>query len=229
MWKKDYLYYHFYCLYHLLVVALIICGLIRIFHQLEKLMKLLFINACIRGDKSRTLQLAKYFLSNYKNQYKDVEIEEIDLNKENIHPILSKELENRDRLIKNKEYDNEIFKYARQFSLADKIVIASPCWDYSFPSILKVYIENVCVLGMTFRYNTEGSQSTGLSKFSSLLYVTTVGGYPHDKEYMNNISAFLGNGKYFEVCATGLDIVGNDVNKILEEAKTKLDKISNKF
>lgn len=192
-------------------------------------MKLLFINACIRKEKSRTLQLARYFLSKYKSQFKDVEIEEIELSEEKIYPILNKELENRDKLIKNKEYDNEVFKYAKQFSKADKIVIAAPCWDYSFPSILKVYIENICVLGLTFKYNTEGSQSTGLSKFDSLLYITTVGGYPHDKEYMKNITAFLGNGKYYGICAKGLDIVGNNPNKIIKETEAKLDKIVQEF
>ena len=188
-------------------------------------MKLLFINACIRGKKSRTLELASYFISKYKKENKDIKVEEVVLNDTKIKPILNKDLEKRDHLIKSKKYDDKIFDLARQFAVADKIIVAAPCWDYSFPSILKVYIENICILGMTFKYNTEGSVSTGLSNFSSLLYITTVGGIPYDKEYMKNITAFLGNGKYFEVSAQGLDIIGNNPTEILSNAKKELDNI----
>ena len=192
-------------------------------------MKLLFINACIRDKESRTFSLANHFLSKYKEIYKDVEIKELVLNNEKINPILNISLKERDKLIKNKEYENKFFSYAREFASADKIVIAAPCWDYSFPSILKVYIENICVLGLTFKYNTKGNTSIGLSKFSSLLYITTVGGYPCDKAYIKNIASFLGKGKYYSVFAKGLDIVGNDINGIINKAKKKLDKISKVF
>ena len=193
-------------------------------------MKILFINACIREKESRTLNLANYFINNLKEKEKNIEINELLLAEEKeLKPILKEELAFRNELIKQKEYNHDIFKYAQEFSKADKVIIAAPCWDYSFPSILKVYIENICVLGLTFKYNVSGDTSTGLSKFSSLLYITTVGGIPHDKEYMKNITAFLGKGNYFEVCATGLDIIGNDVNKILNKAKNKLDKLIELF
>lgn len=43
-------------------------------------------------------------------------------------------------------------RLAEQFAQADEIVVAAPYWDLSFPSILKVYLERVCVTGITFHY-----------------------------------------------------------------------------
>ncbi len=190
-------------------------------------MKILFINANIRGNKSRTLELTKYFLKKYKQKYNDIKIEELDLSKEDIKPIMKKELEQREFFISNKIYNDQMFKYAKQFKEADKIIISAPCWDYSFPSILKIYIENISVLGITFKYDLKGS--IGLSKFNSLLYITTVGGDIYDNSYIKNISQFFGNGKYYEVLALGLDTFGNDVNKILNDAKLKLDELVEVF
>lgn len=190
-------------------------------------MKILFINACIRDDKSRTLALAKYFISKYKAKYNDVKVDEIDLGKENIKPLLNKELKERDFFVNNKVYNDKMFNYAKQFSKADKIIIASPCWDYSFPSILKVYIENICVLGITFKYDFKGS--IGLSMFDSLLYITTVGGYDYNNDYIRTITKFLGKGKYHEICVKGLDIFGNNEKEILDKAYDELDKMVEVF
>ena len=45
-----------------------------------------------------------------------------------------------------------MFYYARQFAEADQIVIAAPFWDLSFPAILKAYMEQITVSGITFEY-----------------------------------------------------------------------------
>lgn len=48
-----------------------------------------------------------------------------------------------------------MFKYAHEFANADLIVIAAPFWDLSIPALLKVYIENIAVDGITFEYSLE--------------------------------------------------------------------------
>ena len=49
-----------------------------------------------------------------------------------------------------------MFRYARQFAAADKIVIAAPLWDLSFPAQLKVYLENIYVTGIVTKYSDAG-------------------------------------------------------------------------
>ena len=42
-------------------------------------MKVLFVNACLRGEKSRTLALCSHYLKELKAAKPDTEIEELDL------------------------------------------------------------------------------------------------------------------------------------------------------
>lgn len=131
-------------------------------------MSILFINACIR-ENSRTLKLAKSILSNMSG-----EIIEVNLSKENLMPLNCGLLEKREDLLRCKSMDDPMLFYARQFANADEIVIAAPFWDLSFPAILKVYMEQITVAGITFEY-TNG-RPCGLCKAKRLTYVTTSGG-----------------------------------------------------
>ena len=131
-------------------------------------MSILFVNACVR-ENSRTLILAK-------NIMKDMvgEITEVNLNLEAIEPLDRASLEKRDSLIREGKYDDPMLRYAKQFAEADDIVIAAPFWDLSFPAKLKIYLEQIAVTGLTFKY--VGGRPFGLCKAKSLTYVTTSGG-----------------------------------------------------
>ena len=131
-------------------------------------MSILFVNACVRKN-SRTLVLAKHILSNMSG-----EVIEVNLNQENIVPLNRELLEKRERLISGQNKNDPMFYYARQFAEADEIVIAAPFWDLSFPGILKAYMEQITVSGITFEYIT--GRPCGLCKAKSLTYVTTSGG-----------------------------------------------------
>ncbi|MCD9021890.1 NAD(P)H-dependent oxidoreductase [Cohnella silvisoli] len=43
-----------------------------------------------------------------------------------------------------------------QFVVADKYVFVNPIWNYSFPPVMKAYIDSVCVAGKTFKYTDKG-------------------------------------------------------------------------
>lgn len=131
-------------------------------------MSILFINACVR-ENSRTLVLAKNILSKMSG-----EVTEVNLNQENIVPLNRELLEKRENLISNKNMDDPMFYYAKQFAEADEILIAAPFWDLSFPGILKAYMEQITVSGITFEYLS--GRPHGLCKAKSLKYVTTSGG-----------------------------------------------------
>lgn len=132
----------------------------------------LFINACVR-EKSRTMVLARDFL----NRFND-EVTELNLENEGVLPLDRELLKKRENLIASEAFDDEIFRYARQFATADEIVIAAPFWDLGFPALLKIYIEAITVSGITFRYN-EGIPQ-GFCKAKKLTYITTSGGPIYD-------------------------------------------------
>ena len=131
-------------------------------------MPILFINACVR-ENSRTLVLAQKILSDMSG-----EVIEVNLNEENIPQLNRELLKRREKQIDSGNKNDPMFCYANQFAQADEIVIAAPFWDLSFPAILKTYMEQITVSGITFEY-TNG-RPAGLCKAKRLTYVTTSGG-----------------------------------------------------
>ena len=185
-------------------------------------MNILYINACVR-EASRTNELSQYALSKLQGN-----IEEINLDFEKITPLYKEQLELRDSLIGNKNYNHPMFKYAKQFANSDIILIATPYWDLSFPTILKTYIENINVNGITFLYSEKG-YPISLCKAKKLIYITTAGGPIISDDYgFGYIKAlaenFYGINDINYIKAEGLDIYGANVQEILEKAKIDIDK-----
>ncbi|MEG0873958.1 MAG: NAD(P)H-dependent oxidoreductase [Clostridiales bacterium] len=177
--------------------------------------KILFINACVRPE-SRTRFLAAEVL----NQMDGV-VEEINLEKAGIEPLNFQSLQERNTGIQNNDFTSPVFQYAKQFSDADKIVIAAPYWDLSFPSALRVYFEAVTIHGLSFNYSSEGIP-TGLCKGKKLIYVTTSGGSIADLnlgfDYIKALAqTFYGIPEVLCFKVENLDIFGADVEKSLEK------------
>ena len=174
----------------------------------------LYVNCCVRNE-SRTDRLARAVLT------KTGEFTELYLPSEDIRPLDEEMLIKRTALLENGQLDDPMLQYAKQFAEADKIVISAPFWDASFPSLLKVYIENIYAVGIVSRYGDDGIP-IGLCKADELIYVTTAGGpYIPDFSY-NYIKAIaetcfgIKNTKL--VKAEMLDIVGMNAEKILSDA-----------
>ncbi len=180
-------------------------------------MKILFINACVRKE-SRTLLLANELLSGLRG-----EIIEVFLPSLNLKPLDEK-------MIYDRMIDSNYQVYARQFQEADTIVIAAPLWDLSFPSILKVYIENICINGITFKYGENGP--IGLCNAKRLLYVSTSGGVNYPDFGFNYIKALsnmmFGIKDVIRFSAEGLDVWENNVEKILEETIEEIEEYIDK-
>lgn len=131
-------------------------------------------------------------------------------------------------MIEEKDYTDPYFMYAKQFAEAECIVIAAPFWDFSFPALLKNYIESICVTGITFEYTDDGIPR-GLCKANTLYYITTAGGpiynYEYGFGYVKGLAQQLfGIPNAFLFKAENLDIIGNDVESIIEEAKSEIDR-----
>lgn len=181
---------------------------------------ILYVNACVRKE-SRTQRLAEKLLSILDKPFEEIRLEEISF------PISSEEyLNTRDQLISKGDLQNPLFDPARQFSEAEMIVIAAPYWDLSFPAMLKQYLEQISIVGITFRYTDEGIPK-GLCKAKRLYYVTTAGGLYVPEEYGFGYVKALVQGYYGiqdvrKIEAVGLDIDGADVNAIMASAEEAL-------
>ena len=182
--------------------------------------KILFINACVRPE-SRTAELSQYLLDRLNG-----EIIEVNLYKEGLLPLCNKGIEKRAM----HDISGEEFEYAKQFSKADVIVIGTPFWDLSFPSVLKIYFENVTVSGITFGYSEKG-HPVGKCRAKKLYYITTSGGYIGNNnfgfDYVKALAEnFFGINDISFYSAEGLDIFGADVKSIMDEAKERISNLS---
>ena len=182
---------------------------------------ILYVNACVRRE-SRTRRLAEALLKKLGAPYEEVRLEGINF------PVFNEAFnDTRDQLIAQGDFQNPLFDLARQFSEAATIVIAAPYWDLSFPAMLKQYLEQITVVGLTFKYSEEGVP-VSLCRAKRLFYVTTAGGnYVPDDYGFGYVKALVQS--YYAIAdvrkieADGLDIVGADVDAIMAEAEEALN------
>ena len=180
---------------------------------------ILFVNACTRKD-SRTKKIADKLLAKFNDDIIEVNLYDADFPKTD-----ETFLKWRDKCIACKDFSNSYFDFAKQFATADKIVIAAPYWDLSFPAVLKQYIEHINVLGLTFEYTDDGFPK-GLCKAEQLYYVMTAGGKYVPEEFGFGYIKALANSFYGIkdvklIKATGLDIIGSNADAIVQECIEK--------
>lgn len=191
-------------------------------------MNILFIDACMRDGDSRTLRIAKKYIEKVKKKY-DCTVETAKLYEMKLLPYYAEDIQKRNELINQGDFENEFFDTARQFSKADMIVIAAPYWDLSFPSELKIYFEHVSVLGITFKYDKNG-RAVGLINAKKAVYITSSGGYigreNHGFTYISSLFKLLyGVNKVDFISAEALDIYPEKAEKILLRVEEKIDKM----
>ena len=136
--------------------------------------QLLFVDACVRGAESRSRMLAERFLSSYAAANPDAAILHRNLMRDRLEPQYPEVLACRDALAAAGKLDDPLFADAWQFARADRIVLAAPFWELSFPAILKIYLERVSMRDITFGYEESGL--VGRCRAEKLLLVTTRGG-----------------------------------------------------
>ena len=186
--------------------------------------KVLFLDACIREEGSRTKQLCDVYLEEFLKKHPDAELETVVLRDGTVKTHTVEKLDVRDSYVRAGDWSHPMFDLGKQYRDADYIVIGTPYWDLSFAAILKVYIENIMVADLTFGCNDQGFY--GLCKGKKLVYITTGGGVIDGQnfgyDYMKAIAAMTGIDETECFYAQNLDIVGFDADAILEEAKAEI-------
>ena len=188
--------------------------------------KILFVDGCVRGrERSSTYQVARAFLEAFQKANPQDQLEEVELLRQKPECFTGKEIELRDQLLREGRLDAPLFDLARQFAQADGILVAAPYWDLSFPALVKAYIENVSVCGITFGYGPEG-QELGLCKAKKLLFVTTSGGaFPEEQRWLRGTGMddwkalcwMFGIPDFDFLWVQGLDLEGNDRQALLRQ------------
>lgn len=178
-------------------------------------------DACVRGQVSRTARLAEVFLAECKRLLPDAAVTVQRLNEMNLRPIDAPTLAMKEALCDRRAWNDPFLAAAAAFQEADIVLIAAPYWDLSFPSLLKIWVENVYVRNLTFRY--ENDRCIGLCRGRESVYITTAGSPIGENDwgagYMKAVFAALGIPGFTAIRAEALDLEGRDAEAIMREAE----------
>lgn len=196
--------------------------------------KLLFLDGCVRGELSRTLALTQHFLERWQVKHPNWSVERTDLAALNLRPFSGAEVDRRGKQERTGDLDGPDFALARQFAAADRIVLSAPFWELSFPAVVKLYLEHVSAINVTFRYGEDG-RPIGLCRAEKLLYVTTRGGYYDASEdecgwrQIRGLCGMFGIREPILLRAEGLDDIHNDSEHLLSLARAEADGLAEFF
>jgi FMN-dependent NADH-azoreductase len=147
--------------------------------------RILYITAHPHNEtQSYSMAVGKAFIDSYKQINSNDEVVHLDLYKENIPHIDADVFSGWGKLrsgqgfeeltAEEKEKVARLNELSEQFVAADKYVFVTPLWNFSFPPIMKAYLDSVAVAGKTFKYTEQGP--IGLLTDKKALHIQARGG-----------------------------------------------------
>lgn len=199
--------------------------------------KVLYIKANAKEEgESRTYKISNSFIEAYKKNNPEDQITTLDLYEEGISFLPKGQLNELHMPEPGQGKDHPILKYAFQFAEADKYIVAAPLWNLGIPAILKAYIDYITVTGITFHYTAEGP--VGLCQGRKAAYIVGRGGvysegpaadFEMGERFLRTLFGFLGVRDFNTVAAEGLDVIGADVDGIVNKAIKEAEKLASQF
>lgn len=166
--------------------------------------RLVVINACVRNEESRTLRIAEPIVDALSERY-DVIRYDLPEMKE-IFPLTPRLFEERGQ----GAIPDWAINAAKDIAQADRIIIAAPFWDMSFPAVLKCFFEQTSLFDITFTDN--GKTCVGLCKAPKVLFITTRGmdiptGDPREQAtpYLKALGSLWNLGELTTIAAWNMD------------------------
>ncbi len=190
--------------------------------------KLLYIDACIRDEQSRTKRIATPIIEALKQKYEvqTLVINDLDLS------IVKKELITKRN---NGDIEPQVMSWAESVRDADRIVIAAPFWDMSIPAALKNFLELCSIFDVTFK--SDDKTCYGNCKAEKMLYITTRGMdidtgdvLEQGSSYLKALSWLWGIGPLEVVSAQNMDYLSEtEIEEKIRKAISEGLKIAEKF
>jgi FMN-dependent NADH-azoreductase len=149
------------------------------------MVRVLYITAHPHNEtQSYSMAVGKAFIDSYKEIHSSDEVVHLDLYKEKIPHIDADVFSGWGKLRSGQGFDEltaeekekvgRLNELSEQFVGADKYVFVTPLWNFSFPPIMKAYLDSVAVAGKTFKYTAEGP--IGLLTDKKALHIQARGG-----------------------------------------------------
>jgi FMN-dependent NADH-azoreductase len=192
------------------------------------------------------MAVGKAFMDAYREEYPQDQIVHLDLYKMHIPHIDADVFSGWGKLRSGSDFaqlsESEKAKVGRlnelvdQFVAADKYVFVTPMWNFSFPPILKAYIDAVCVAGKTFKYTEQGP--VGLLPDKKAIHIQASGGiysegpaadFEMGHRYLSVIMKFFGIPSFEGIFVEGMNAMPDKAQEIKEKAIQKARQAAKEF
>jgi FMN-dependent NADH-azoreductase len=124
-----------------------------------------------------------------------------------------------------------------QFVAADKYVFVTPMWNFSYPPVMKAYIDAFCVAGKTFKYTAEGP--VGLLGGKKALHIQASGGvystgdfgamFEHGNSHLDVVMKFVGINNLETIFVEGMGAMADQAPAIKEKAIAQAREVARTF
>ncbi|PGY07915.1 FMN-dependent NADH-azoreductase [Bacillus sp. AFS031507] len=209
--------------------------------------KVLYITAHpLNETQSYSMAVGKAFIDTYQEVNPNDEIVHIDLFKENIPHIDTDVFSGWGKLQSGQAFetlnDEEKAKVSRlgelsdQFVAADKYIFVTPFWNFSFPPVMKAYLDSVSVAGKTFKYTEKGP--IGLLTDKKALHIQARGGVYSEgpaaqlemgHRYLSIMMSFFGIPAFEGLFVEGHNAMPDKEQEIKENAIARAKDLAHTF
>lgn len=164
--------------------------------------KILIINASVREEKSHSRKLAQIFIANWKQRHPEDLFTHREVGINNIPPInedwiVSAFIKPDDRTVQNQKGVVLSDEFVKELKENDIYVIGTPMYNWSIPSGLKAYIDQIMRINETWRFRSgvPDGDYVGLLKNKKLFILSSRGdtgyGEKEKNENMNFQTTYL--------------------------------------
>jgi FMN-dependent NADH-azoreductase len=200
----------------------------------------------LNETQSFSMAVGKEFIEAYREANPNDEVIYIDLFKQNIPSIDADVLSGWGKLRSGHAIDQltdteqkkvgRLAELVDQFVAADKYVFVTPMWNFSFPPVMKAYIDAICAVGKTFRYTEQGP--VGLLTDKKALHIQARGGIYSEgpaaememgHRYLGTVMKFLGVPSFEGLFVEGHNQFPDRAEAIKKEAIARARELAKTF
>lgn len=196
--------------------------------------------------QSYSMAVGKAFIEAYREAHPNDEVINLDLYKVDVPHIDVDVFSGWGKLRSGTAFDQlsaeEKAKVGRlaeltdQFVAADKYVFVTPMWNFSFPPVMKAYIDSICTAGKTFKYTEQGP--VGLLTDKKALHIQARGGVYSEgpaagmemgHRYLGIIMQFFGIPSFEGLFVEGHNQFPDKAQEIKEKAIAQAQELAKSF
>ncbi|WP_219835070.1 NAD(P)H-dependent oxidoreductase [Paenibacillus sp. R14(2021)] len=123
-----------------------------------------------------------------------------------------------------------------QFVEADKYIFVNPIWNFSYPPVLKAYIDAICVAGKTFSYTANGpvgllgsKKAFHIQASGSVLSEGGYAGFEMAHRHLDAVMKFIGVPSFEAVYVEGMAAQSDKAQEIKANAIAKAREAAARF